>query len=101
MNSSSWKSPAAYNSSKGAIASMVRGLAVELAQANIRVNCVCPGTTDTSRTDFYGRDDFWSQRMAGTAIGRNGTDSEVGAFIAYLCTEATSWITGRRSRTCG
>jgi NAD(P)-dependent dehydrogenase (short-subunit alcohol dehydrogenase family) len=30
-----------------------------------------------------------------TAIGRIGTDDEVGDFIAHLCTKATSWITGQ------
>ncbi len=85
----------AYNAACFALIGMTQSMARELGPNGINVNCVCPGTTDTSRTDFYGRDDFWNQRVAGTAIGRNGTDTEVGAFIAYLCTEATSWITGQ------
>ena len=32
---------------------------------------------------------------ANTPIGRNGTDEEIGDFIAYLCTEAASWIQGQ------
>ena len=34
-------------------------------------------------------------RAADTPIGRNGTDDEVGNFVAYLCTEAASWIHGQ------
>ena len=33
--------------------------------------------------------------MGRIPIGRAGTDEEVGAVLAYLCTEATSWITGQ------
>ena len=85
----------AYNAACFAVIGMTQSMARELGPNGINVNCVCPGTTETSRTDFYGRDDFWDKRAAKTAIGRNGTDDEVGAFIAYLCTEATSWITGQ------
>ncbi|MCH8827764.1 MAG: SDR family oxidoreductase [Chloroflexi bacterium] len=85
----------AYNAACFALIGMTQSMARELGPHGINVNCVCPGTTATSRTDFYGRDEFWNQRAAGTALGRNGTDDEVGAFIAYLCTEASSWITGQ------
>ena len=60
-----------------------------------RVNCVCPGAVDTSRVDDLGRGEAWQEIERGIPIGRAGTDEEVGAIIAYLCTEATSWITGQ------
>jgi len=82
-----------YCASKGGVVNLTRAMALELAPS-IRVNCVCPGTTATSRTDFY-TPEIWEQRAAATAIGRNGTDDEVGEFITYLCTEAASWITGQ------
>ena len=38
----------------------------------------------------------WFERMAlATPVQRNGTDEEVGAFIAYLCTASASWIHGQ------
>ena len=85
----------AYNAACFAVIGMTQTMAKEVGPHNINVNCVCPGTTATSRTDFYGRGEAWEQRAAGTALGRNGTDEEVGGFIAYLCTEAASWITGQ------
>ncbi len=85
----------AYNAACFAVIGMTQCIAREVGQYGINVNCVCPGTTETSRTDFYGRDDEWQRRAAGAALGRNGTDEEVGSFIAYLCTEAASWITGQ------
>jgi NAD(P)-dependent dehydrogenase (short-subunit alcohol dehydrogenase family) len=45
--------------------------------------------------DDLGRSDTWQQMAERTPIGRNGTDAEVGDFIAYLCTEAASWIHGQ------
>ena len=87
--------PQSYSAMKTGLISYTQTLAERLGPYNINVNCVCPGTTATSRTDFYGRGEAWEQRAAGTALGRNGTDEEVGGFIAYLCTEAASWITGQ------
>ena len=66
-------------------------MARELGPFSINVNCVCPGFTETSRMDGLDLD----QGADKTAIGRIGTDDEVGDFIAHLCTKATSWITGQ------
>ncbi len=85
----------AYNAACFALIGMTQSMAREVGPHGINVNCVCPGTTATSRTDFYGRGEAWEQRAASTALGRNGTDDEVGGFIAYLCTEEASWITGQ------
>ena len=84
----------AYNAACFAVIGMTQSMAREVGSHNINVNCVCPGTTATSRTDFY-TSEIWEQRAAATAMGRNGTDDEVGEFITYLCTEAASWITGQ------
>ena len=85
----------AYNAANFAVVGMTQSLAKELGPHGINVNAVCPGMVDTSRTDLHGREEKW-QDLAGTAaLGRNGTDEEVGGLIAYLCTEATSWITGQ------
>ena len=58
------------------------------------MNCVCPGSVDTSRADFNDREE-WLRRADNVPIGRNGTPEEVGDFIAYLCTDAASWIHGQ------
>jgi NAD(P)-dependent dehydrogenase (short-subunit alcohol dehydrogenase family) len=45
--------------------------------------------------DRFGRGEEWAKVGERHPIGRVGTPQEVGAFIAYLCTEASSWITGQ------
>ena len=85
----------AYNAANFAVVGMTQSMARELGPHGINVNCVCPGAVDTSRMDDIGRGEEWQALAARAAIGRTGTDDEVGAFIAYLCTEASSWISGQ------
>ena len=74
---------------------MTQTLAEELGPYNINVNCVCPGAVDTHRMDDLVYSEEWEKMAQETPIGRNGTDEEVGEFIAYLCTGAASWIHGQ------
>ena len=84
----------AYAAACHALVGMTQSMAHELGPHNINVNCVCPGSVDTSRADFNDRE-AWLRRADSVPIGRNGTPEEVGDFVAYLCTEATSWIHGQ------
>ena len=85
----------AYNAANFAVVGMTQSMAKELGPMNINVNCVCPGATETARMDDLQRDGRMARVAQDTPIGRNGTDEEVGGLIAYLCTEAASWITGQ------
>ena len=85
----------AYTAANFAQVGMTQSLAKELGPHGINVNCVCPGWVDTSRVDELKASGRWEDLVRGVPIGRLGTDEEVGAFIAYLCTEATSWIHGQ------
>ena len=85
----------AYNAANFAMVGMTQSMARELGAHRINVNCVCPGAVDTHRMDILGRGDTWDELAANTAIGRTGTDEEVGGLVAYLCTEAASWIHGQ------
>ena len=85
----------AYNAANFAVVGMTQSMAREFGPMGVNVNCVCPGAVDTHRMDDLGRGDTWSNMAANTPIGRNGTDEEIGDFIAYLCTEAASWIQGQ------
>ena len=85
----------AYNAACFAQVGMTQSLAAELGPHRINVNCVCPGAVDTSRVDDIGRGEAWETIAQNTPIRRTGTDDEVGAIIAHLCTDATSWITGQ------
>jgi len=94
----------AYNSSKAAIASMARTVALDYAQSGIRCNAVCPGTIDTPlyrnavqryalknglNPEQVHRDEAQAQ-----PLGRIGTPEDVAYFIDFLMSEASSFITG-------
>ena len=85
----------AYNAANFAQVGMTQSLAQELGKHQINVNCVCPAAVDTSRMDRFGRGDEWAEMASKHPIGRVGTPEEVGGFVAFLCTEAASWITGQ------
>ena len=85
----------AYNAACFAQVGMTQSMAHELGPHGINVNCVCPGLVDTSRSDFFRITGSWEKEIAEIPIGRPGTDDEVGGFIAYLCTNAASWIHGQ------
>jgi 3-oxoacyl-[acyl-carrier protein] reductase len=84
-----------YAASKGAIISMTKGLATELAPQGIRVNCVAPGwvATDMSAAalnDPLNRDRFLSL----IPIGRPADPLEIAGPILFLCTPLAGFMTG-------
>lgn len=85
----------AYNSSKAAVHMMTKSLASELAAEGIRVNAVAPGyiETDLSRGGIENPEWFpiW-QSM--TPLGRVGQPEEVAAAALFLCSDASSYVTG-------
>jgi len=85
----------AYNAANFGIVGMTQSMAREFGPRGINVNCVCPGPVDTSRMDAVRPADAATSSLGSSPVNRWGTDEEVGAFIAYLCTEAASWIHGQ------
>ncbi len=88
----------AYNSAKGGLVSMSRTMAIELAQYNIRVNCVCPAATDTPmlRHDLscYGELDKQLEMVnAKFPVGRMATVEEVANVIVFLLSDQASFMT--------
>lgn len=85
----------AYNSSKAAVHMMTKSLASEVAAENIRVNAVAPGyiETDLSRGGIENPDWFPIWRGM-TPIGRVGQPEEVAAAALFLCSSASSYVTG-------
>lgn len=93
-----------YGGTKGAILSMVRALAWELAPHNIRVNSVSPGSIDTEmlRSDVAMEAErlntsvatIQREREQEQALGRWATPREVAHIVYFLCQEETSFVTG-------
>ncbi|KAK2863030.1 hypothetical protein Q5P01_002563 [Channa striata] len=84
-----------YSVSKTALLGLTRALAPELAQSNIRVNCVAPGIIKTRFSAALWKneailDEFKKQ----LSIKRAGEPEEIGGMIAFLCTQEASYITG-------
>jgi NAD(P)-dependent dehydrogenase (short-subunit alcohol dehydrogenase family) len=90
---------AAYATTKGAIHTLTLALAADHVGDGIRVNCVCPGATETPIIDQIvasGADsaDFRAEIAARTPMGRLATPKEVAAAIAYLASDDASYTTG-------
>ncbi len=88
-----------YNSSKGAVITMTRCMALDLAPFNIRVNSICPGcvyTTATERewTRMGETKEQWSARQAPLhMLNRVGEAREVANAILFLASDESSFIT--------
>jgi NAD(P)-dependent dehydrogenase (short-subunit alcohol dehydrogenase family) len=84
----------AYVAAKHGIVGLTKVAAVDYAPDNIRVNAVCPGPTRTAGLEGALSTDMIAQQEAITPLGRLGTPEEVAAAIAWLCSDAASYVTG-------
>jgi 2-keto-3-deoxy-L-fuconate dehydrogenase len=90
---------AAYCASKGAVISLTRAMAIDHGPEGIRVNCVCPGPTDTPLLDPYfgGAPDPAAERRAYEAMqlhGRLVSAGEIAGAVAYLADPASGSTMG-------
>jgi 3-oxoacyl-[acyl-carrier protein] reductase len=82
-----------YSAAKAGLVGLSRAVARELAPRNITCNIVAPGPIVTAMT--HGLPDEWHAWAEQTVpLGRLGTPEEVGAVVAFLCSEAAGYVTG-------
>jgi NAD(P)-dependent dehydrogenase (short-subunit alcohol dehydrogenase family) len=86
---------AIYGATKAGIIQMVRGLASEVGQYGVRVNAIVPSIVETALVGpLRARPEIWSALGAHTVFNRWARPSEVGAAVAFLASDAASYITG-------
>lgn len=90
---------AAYAATKGAVVALTRSMAADHIEDNIRVNCVCPGTTLTPAIEqkIAGAADPVAAEQAFVArqpMGRLGLPSEIATAIAFAASSEVAYMTG-------
>lgn len=85
----------AYAASKGGLMSFTRVLAVELAPRGFRVNAVSPGPIDTPMTAQLSDAKTTERRLSRVPLRRLGAGSEIATVVAFLASEAASFVTGQ------
>ena len=84
-----------YNMTKFGIEGLTRGMALDLAKDNIRVNTVCPTFVETPMVKKFFKDKkFKTQMINNIPLGRLATESDIATAIVYLASNASSMITG-------
>lgn len=85
---------ALYSASKGALTTFTRAMAKELGPRGVRVNAVCPGLIATKFHDDFTKDVVRENVAAATPLKREGQAQEVAELVAYLASDAASFING-------
>jgi NAD(P)-dependent dehydrogenase (short-subunit alcohol dehydrogenase family) len=85
---------AAYTAAKAGIIGFTKGVALEIARFNIRVNCIAPGWIETPILDSL--PDKWRDNLvSNTPLGRLGQPEEIASVALFLACEESGFITGQ------
>jgi NAD(P)-dependent dehydrogenase (short-subunit alcohol dehydrogenase family) len=90
---------AVYCASKGAVVLLTKAMAVDHGPQKIRVNCICPGDTDTGMLrdeaqQLGAEEDAFLAESARRPLGRIGRPEEIARAAIYLASDASSFVTG-------
>jgi NAD(P)-dependent dehydrogenase (short-subunit alcohol dehydrogenase family) len=90
---------ASYCASKGAVVNLTRAMAIDHGPQGIRVNCICPGDTDTpmlrSEAHQLGLDETaFLEESAERPLNRLGTGEDIARAVLYFASDDSAWVTG-------
>lgn len=90
---------AAYCASKGAVVQLTRAMAIDHGEQKIRVNCLCPGDTDTPMLRDEARQlgepvTQFLRDASARPLRRTGTPDEIARAALYLASDASAFVTG-------
>jgi meso-butanediol dehydrogenase / (S,S)-butanediol dehydrogenase / diacetyl reductase len=93
------KDRAAYCASKGGLTLLTKAMALDHAQDNIRVNCICPAIVETPLVKGLFLDTENGQkrkeaRISTLPLGRFGQPQDVAELAVFLASDESSWLTG-------
>jgi NAD(P)-dependent dehydrogenase (short-subunit alcohol dehydrogenase family) len=88
-----------YCASKGGVVNMTRAMALDHGEQNIRVNCICPGDTDTDMLREEARqlgqpNELFLADAANRPLRRIGQPEEIAQAVLYLASDAAAYVTG-------
>jgi NAD(P)-dependent dehydrogenase (short-subunit alcohol dehydrogenase family) len=88
-----------YCASKGAVVNMTRAMALDHGAQNIRVNCICPGDTDTPMLRNEARqlgesNEVFLAEAADRPLQRIGRPEDIAQAVLYLVSDGASFVTG-------
>jgi NAD(P)-dependent dehydrogenase (short-subunit alcohol dehydrogenase family) len=90
---------AAYCAAKAGVLNLTRAMAIDYGKYNIRINCVCPGDTDTallrSEARQLGEDEtLFLKDASNRPLGRMGTPDDIAKAVLFLASPMSAWVSG-------
>lgn len=83
-----------YSTAKGGLITFTKSLAKEMAPHGVRVNAVSPGVIDTPFHEVFSTPEMIANFVKGIPLGRVGTSMECATAIAFLASDAASFVVG-------